>query len=212
MNNDGSDSYHYIKLYGDYIASNICKNIKNNKYICNRNNYYIQKYKKLNAKDPFTLNPIIAVNKKINIFLKDMVYVKTIKHGNNKLIGQKGLFAASIIPKHTTLGIYRGSLYDSADYINQYGVNDNDLFEIITKYGTIIAKPSSDKMILRFINDARLSANEPCLNKINVEGVQTSIHKIPCIIFYSKRTINRNEQLFIAYGSKYWSVLNNNDL
>ena len=194
-----------MELYPEFIACNIRKQITLGKYDCNENNVIIQKYIKLNKKNPFTYNGKINHN---NLTLKDIVKVNDIKYGcNHKLIGEKGLFCTKAIAKGTALGVYIGKIFDVNDYEHRFGTNANDLFEWKTKKDPLIIAPSSDKMLLRFINDARLSSAKKCNNNNNVAGIQTSIHKVPCIILYTTKKIAKYSQLLMSYGEQYWQAI-----
>ena len=161
----------------------------------------ILQYKKLNPGDKsFSYNPIINVHGKR---LLDIVEVRRIHHGNPKLKGQYGLFAKKRIPKDTPLGVYIGHLYG----VDEYAGKSVDLMEIQMKSQRIVIEPDADKMILRNINDPRLSNSNKRLYYTNVAYSNTTINNIPCMILYTVQNISVGSELYMAYGDSYWEVI-----
>ena len=196
-------SFHGMELYHHYIAPEIKKSIEDGAFISHLRDKRIIKYKQLNQDDPFSMNPIINEDK---IKLKDIVHVMDIKYCAKYpfLIGQRGLFAKKQIAADAALGAYVGDMYTINDYTKHHDCSANDLNEFSNKSQTIIIAPNTDDMILRFINDSRISATDLNIDGLNVGFNQTSFKKIPCVILYTTKMIKKHHQLFMPYGNNYW--------
>lgn len=188
-----------MENYPCHISVKVRSLIESGYFNCYTRDVRIIKYKKLNKeKEPFSYNPIVDDK---NSRLLDIVEIKRIHHGNPKLKGQSGLFARKKIPKDSTLGCYLGGIYE----ISQYKQNQNDLWQIGVQSKDFIIAPESKEMVLRFINDSRISSEEKRLNYINVNYIRASIDKVPVVILYTNRNVHAGAQLFLEYGDTYWN-------
>lgn len=113
----------------------------------------------------------------------------------------KGLFTKKFIPKNTRILEYKGRVTIWKEVKND---NNNGYIYTINNNHVIDAKKTL-KALARYANDAR--------GLIKIKGITNNCDYVNDglkAFIESKRDIEANEEILVAYGKEYWDVIKEN--